>query len=59
MKVPRHPAWDQTFMECTMDDLEETLTDALKSRKKVFEETLTITNFRDTVTITVRKERRG
>jgi len=44
-------------MECTMDDLEETLTDALKSRKKVFEERITIRNFQDTVTITIRKER--
>lgn len=55
MKVPRHPAWDPVFMECTMDDLQETLTDALKSRKKVFEEAITITNFRETITITVKK----
>jgi hypothetical protein len=41
-----------------MDDLQETLTDALKSRKKVFEEKITIRNFRETVTITVKKERR-
>lgn len=59
MKVPRQPGWDQTFMECTMDDLQETLTDALKSRRKVFEETITIQNLRDTVIITIRKERRG
>lgn len=53
------PAWDETFLECTMDDIKETLTDALKSRRKVFEERITITNLRgEVVTITVRKERR-
>lgn len=58
MRVPRHPAWDETFMECTMDDLQETLQDALKSRRKVFEERITIRNLRgEIVTITVRKER--
>jgi hypothetical protein len=46
-------------MECTMDDFQETLQYALKSRKKVFEEQITIQNMRDTVTITVRKERRS
>jgi hypothetical protein len=41
-----------------MDDIEETLTDALKSRKKVFEERIVIQNMRgEVVTITVRKER--
>lgn len=58
MKVPRHPSWDPVFLEYTMDDLQETITEALKSRKKVFEETITIRNFRETVTITVKKERR-
>jgi len=58
MRVPRHPAWDQTFLECTMDDIEETLTDALKSRRAVFEARITIRNLRgEVITITVRKER--
>lgn len=53
------PAWDETFLECTMADVKETIQDAIKSRRKVFEERLTIHNLRgEVITITVRKERR-
>lgn len=54
----REPAWDETFWELMMDDLKEVIEDAKKSRRKTFEQHITMQNLREVITITVRKERR-
>ena len=54
----RDPLWDETFIECMMDDVKEVIEDAKKSRRKVFEQVITMVSPREVITITVRKERR-
>jgi hypothetical protein len=58
--MPRYPVFDPTFLDESMDTIREMVDDAIKSRRKVFEETYTMTAFGrrvETVTITVRRER--
>ena len=54
----RDPLWDETFLECMMDDVKEVIEDAKKSRRKVFEQAITMESPREVIVITVRKERR-
>lgn len=54
----REPAWDDTFWELMLDDIKDTIEDAKKSRRKTFEETITMHNLRETITITVKKVKR-
>lgn len=52
------PVWDETFMECTMDDIKDSIEEAMKSRRKVYEATTTISSPREVITVTVKKVRR-
>lgn len=54
----REPAWDETFWDLMLDDIKESIEDARKSRRKVFEETITMQNLRETITVTVKKVKR-
>lgn len=52
------PKWDATFLDESMDVVREMVEDAIKSRRKVFEETYTMTTYRgrvETIVVTVRK----
>lgn len=51
----REPAWDETFWELMLDDIKDAVEDAKRSRKKVYEDTITMQNLRETITITVKK----
>lgn len=54
------PKFDPTFLDESMETVREMVEDAIKSRRKVFEETYTMTTYLgrvETITVTVRKER--
>lgn len=58
--MPKPPLWDPDFLESCMEEVEEMVTDAMKSRRKHFEETFTMTAMGrrvEQITITVKKER--
>lgn len=55
------PLWDPDFIDTAMDEIKEMIEDAMTSRRKVFEETFTMTAMGrrlETIVVTVRKERR-
>ena len=52
------PFWDETFIELTMEDAQQMIRDAIKSRRKRFEQAILIRNEREAITISVVKERR-
>lgn len=57
--MPKQPLWDETFVETAMDEIQEMVEDAMKSRRKHFEEAFTMTTMGrrvETITVTVRKE---
>ncbi|MCC7369670.1 MAG: hypothetical protein IT306_14670 [Chloroflexi bacterium] len=57
--MARNDAWDDTFMELMLDDVKESIEDAIKSRRKVFEHRITMSSLRgEVITIDIRKERR-
>lgn len=52
--------WDETFLECTMEEVEDLIQDAVKSRRKHFEQSITVMAMGrrvETITITVKRER--
>lgn len=54
------PKFDPTFLDESMEIVREMVDDAIKSRRKVFEETYTMTAYGqrvDTIVITVKRER--
>lgn len=59
--MPKQLRWDAVFLSESMDIVREMVDDAIKSRRKVFEETYTMTTYGpsrvETITVTVRKER--
>lgn len=57
--MAKRPLWDQDFIECAMEEIQEMVEDAMKSRRKHFEETFTMTTMGrrvETITVTVKKE---
>ena len=54
----REPAWDETFWELMLDDIKDVIEDAKKSRRKIFEQAVTMQSMRETITVTVKKVRR-
>lgn len=58
--MPKPPLWDPDFIESCMEEVEEMVTDAMKSRSRRFEETFTMTTMGrrvEQITVTVVKER--
>lgn len=57
--MAKQPRWDAPFLDESMDTIREMVDDAIKSRRKVFEETYTMTSFSprgaETITVTVKK----
>lgn len=52
------PLWDPEFIETSLDEVKEMIEDAMKSRRKRFEETFTMTAMGrrlETITVTVTK----
>ena len=54
----REPVWDETFWELMMDDIKDMIQDAKRSRKKTFEESVTMQAIHETITVTVKKVKR-
>lgn len=52
------PVWDETFWELMLDDIKDVIQDAKKSRRKTFEQTVTMHKLRETITVTVKKVKR-
>lgn len=54
------PLWDPDFIETAIDEVKEMIEDAMKSKRKHFEETFTMHAMGrriETITVTVKKER--
>lgn len=56
--MPKAPLWDQDCIEASVDEVKEMIEDAMKSRRKHFEETFTMTAMGrrlEPITVTVTK----
>ncbi len=57
--MPKQPLWDPDFLETALEEIQEMIEDAMKSRAKHFEETFTMTAMGrrvETITVTVKKD---